>query len=54
MLLDGMAIMAVSLGVLGLAFRLTGLIANLGVVSVVCLMVYVGAFAVSLGRFSGS
>ena len=32
---------------LGLAFRLTGLVENLGVVSVVGLMVYVGAFASS-------
>ena len=32
-----------------MAFRLTGLIDNLGVVSMICLMVYVGAFAMSLG-----
>ena len=49
LLLGGIAVMAVSLFVLGLAFALGGLSSNLGVVSVVCLMVYVGAFAVSLG-----
>jgi MFS transporter, SP family, galactose:H+ symporter len=49
LLLGGIAVMAVSLFVLGLAFVLGGLSSNLGVVSVVCLMVYVGAFAISLG-----
>jgi sugar transport protein len=34
---------------LALAFRLTGLIDNLGVVSMICLMIDVGAFATSLG-----
>jgi MFS transporter, SP family, galactose:H+ symporter len=49
LLLGGIAVMAASLFVLGLAFVLTGVGSNLGVVSVVCLMVYVGAFAISLG-----
>jgi MFS transporter, SP family, galactose:H+ symporter len=49
LLLGGMVVMAVAVATLGLAFRLTGLMSNLGVVSVLWLMVYVGAFAVSLG-----
>jgi MFS family permease len=49
LLLGGMTVMAVALAALGLAFRLAGQTANLGAVSVVWLMVYVGAFAISLG-----
>jgi sugar porter (SP) family MFS transporter len=49
LLLGGMLVMAIALFILGLAFRLTGLGDSLGVVSVVSLMVYVGAFAISLG-----
>jgi sugar porter (SP) family MFS transporter len=49
LLLGGMVVMAVALAVLGLAFRLIGLADNLAVVAVVCLMIYVGAFAISLG-----
>jgi MFS transporter, SP family, galactose:H+ symporter len=41
--------MAVALAALGLAFRLTGLIDNLGVVSMIGLMIDAGAFATSLG-----
>jgi hypothetical protein len=41
--------MAIALAALGLAFRLSGQTGNLGVVSVVWLMVHVGAFAISLG-----
>jgi SP family galactose:H+ symporter-like MFS transporter len=49
LLLGGMTVMAIALAALGLAFRLSGQTGNLGVVSVVWLMVYVGAFAISLG-----
>ena len=49
LLLGGMLIMAVALAVLGLAFKLSGVIDNLAAVSLVSLMVYVGAFAIGLG-----
>jgi sugar porter (SP) family MFS transporter len=49
LLLGGMSVMAIALFMLGLAFRLTGLGDRLGTVSVVSLMIYVGAFAISLG-----
>jgi MFS transporter, SP family, galactose:H+ symporter len=49
LLLGGLVVMGVALGMLGLAFRLTGLDLNLGLIAVACLMVYVGAFAISLG-----
>jgi sugar porter (SP) family MFS transporter len=49
LLLGGMTVMTLALAALGLAFRLAGQTANLGAVSVVWLMVYVGAFAISLG-----
>jgi MFS family permease len=49
LLLGGMLIMAVALALLGLAFKLSGVIDNLAAVSLVSLMVYVGAFAIGLG-----
>jgi SP family galactose:H+ symporter-like MFS transporter len=49
LLLGGMLVMAIALFTLGFAFRLGGSSDNLGAVSVVWLMVYVGAFAISLG-----
>jgi SP family galactose:H+ symporter-like MFS transporter len=49
LLLGGMLVMAIALATLGLAFRFAGLSETQGTVSVVSLMVYVGAFAISLG-----
>jgi SP family galactose:H+ symporter-like MFS transporter len=49
LLLGGMALMAVALFALGLAFALPGLISSLSSVAVAFLMLYVGAFAISLG-----
>jgi sugar porter (SP) family MFS transporter len=49
LLLAGMAIMAVALFALGLAFTLSNLISSLSFMAVACLMIYVGAFAISLG-----
>jgi MFS transporter, SP family, galactose:H+ symporter len=49
LLLGGMVIMAVALTVLGLAFKLSGIIDNLAAVPLISLMVYVGAFAIGLG-----
>jgi SP family galactose:H+ symporter-like MFS transporter len=49
LLLVSLAGMAVSLGVLGLAFALPRFAASLGWIAVVSLMVYVGSFAVGLG-----
>jgi SP family galactose:H+ symporter-like MFS transporter len=49
LLLGGMAVMAVALFALGLAFALPGLIGSLSSVAVAFLMLYVGAFAISLG-----
>jgi MFS family permease len=44
-----MLVMAIALAILGLAFRFAGLNDTQGAVSVLSLMVYVGAFAISLG-----
>ena len=49
LLLVSLAGMALSLGVLGLAFALPQLSGSLGWIAVVSLMVYVGSFAVGLG-----
>jgi len=49
LLLGGMVVMGVALGILGLAFRLIGVLDNVAAVSLVSLMVYVGAFAIGLG-----
>jgi SP family galactose:H+ symporter-like MFS transporter len=49
LLLVSLAGMAVSLGVLGLAFDLPRFAGSLGWIAVVSLMLYVGAFAVGLG-----
>ena len=49
MLIGGMVLMAATLAALGLTFRFVGQTGDLGVVSVVWLMLYVGAFAISLG-----
>jgi SP family galactose:H+ symporter-like MFS transporter len=49
LLLIGLIGMVVSLGVLGLAFTLPNLSAVLGWVAAVCLMMYVGSFAIGLG-----
>jgi MFS transporter, SP family, galactose:H+ symporter len=49
LLLGGMAVMAVALFGLGLAFALPALTSSLSSVAVAFLMVYVGAFAISLG-----
>jgi sugar porter (SP) family MFS transporter len=49
LLIGGMLVMAIALAVLGLAFALTGLAGSLGAIAVASMMVYVGAFAVSLG-----
>jgi MFS transporter, SP family, galactose:H+ symporter len=49
LLLAGLMVMGVALVMLGLAFMLSGLFANLRVASVVWLMIYGGAFAISLG-----
>lgn len=49
LLIIGLSGMILSLGMLGFAFALPGLTEYLGLVSVVCLMLYVGSFAISLG-----
>ena len=49
LLLYVMAIMAIALFALGLAFRFTDLISSVSVLAVPLLMIYVGAFAISLG-----
>jgi MFS transporter, SP family, galactose:H+ symporter len=49
LLIVGITGMIISLGILGVAFALPGLKESLGMVSVVCLMLYVGSFAISLG-----
>jgi sugar porter (SP) family MFS transporter len=49
LLLGGMLVMAIALAILGLEFRLAGLNDTQGAAAVVSLMVYVGAFAISLG-----
>jgi MFS transporter, SP family, galactose:H+ symporter len=49
LLIVGITGMIISLGILGVAFALPGLNESLGIVSVVCLMLYVGSFAISLG-----
>jgi sugar porter (SP) family MFS transporter len=49
MLIGGMVLMAATLAALGLTFRFVGQTGDLGAVSVVWLMLYVGAFAISLG-----
>lgn len=49
LLIIGIIGMVISLGILGIAFALPGLSGSLGIVSVICLMLYVGSFAISLG-----
>lgn len=49
LLLGGIAGMAISLGLLGFAFRSPALAQHLGWASVIGLMLYVGSFALSLG-----
>jgi MFS family permease len=49
LLIGGMVVMAAALTVLGLTLSFVGQRDDLGVVSVVWLMLYVGAFAISLG-----
>ena len=49
LLLGGMAVMALALAALGLAFRTAASTGSVGPFAVICLMVYVGAFAISLG-----
>jgi sugar porter (SP) family MFS transporter len=49
LLLGGMAVMAFALFALGLAFLLPGLDGGLSLLAVALLMLYVGAFAISLG-----
>lgn len=49
LLLVGISGMIVSLGIMGLAFIIPGLTSSLGWVAVICLMLYVGSFAISLG-----
>jgi SP family galactose:H+ symporter-like MFS transporter len=49
LLLVGLAGMVFSLGLLGFTFYLPGLGSSVGVLSVVSLMLYVGAFAIGLG-----
>jgi len=49
LLIIGIIGMIISLGILGIAFALPGLNGSLGILSVVCLMLYVGSFAISLG-----
>jgi MFS transporter, SP family, galactose:H+ symporter len=54
LLIWGMVVMAVTLTALGLAFRFIGHTSNLGVVSVVWLMLYVGRSPSVSGLSSGS
>jgi sugar porter (SP) family MFS transporter len=49
LLIGGMVVMAAMLAALGLTFMFVGLVGDLGVVSIVWLMLYVGAFAISIG-----
>jgi sugar porter (SP) family MFS transporter len=49
LLLYGLVGMAVSLGVLGLAFAIQGLSGAIGYVALACLVVYIASFAVSVG-----
>ena len=49
LLLFGLVGMALSLGVLGLAFLLQGLSGAIGYVALACLVVYIASFAVSIG-----
>jgi SP family galactose:H+ symporter-like MFS transporter len=49
LLIGGMVVMAAALAALGLTLRFVGQRDDLGVFSVVWLMLYVGAFAISLG-----
>jgi MFS transporter, SP family, galactose:H+ symporter len=49
LLLFGVALMTVSLTVMGLAFRISGLLEQHAWIAVVCLMMYVASFAISLG-----
>ena len=49
LLLVGIAGMIVTLGVLGLSFRISNPSAQLAWIAVICLMGYVAAFAISLG-----
>src|SRR5215831_19272720 len=52
LLLVGIAGMIVTLGVLGLSFRISNPSGHLAWMAVICLMGYVAAFAISLGRSS--
>ena len=49
LLLYGLVGMAVSLGVLGLAFLIQGLSGAIGYVALACLVIYIASFAVSVG-----
>lgn len=49
LLLAGITGMIISLAIMGLAFAMPGLTESLGWVAVICLMLYVGSFAISLG-----
>jgi sugar porter (SP) family MFS transporter len=49
LLLVGITGMILSLGIMGLAFIMPSLTSSLGWVAVICLMLYVGSFAISLG-----
>ncbi len=49
LLLVGITGMILSLGVMGLAFIMPNLTGSLGWVAIICLMLYVGSFAISLG-----
>jgi sugar porter (SP) family MFS transporter len=49
LLLVGIIGMIMSLGIMGLAFIMPNLTSSLGWVAVICLMLYVGSFAISLG-----
>ncbi|MTK64949.1 MAG: sugar porter family MFS transporter [Methanobacterium sp.] len=49
LLLVGITGMIISLGIMGLAFIMPDLTSSLGWVAVICLMLYVGSFAISLG-----
>ena len=49
LLLFGLVGMALSLGVLGLAFLLPGLSGAVGYVALACLVIYIASFAVSIG-----
>jgi sugar porter (SP) family MFS transporter len=49
LLLIGITGMILSLGIMGLAFIMPNLTGSLGWVAIICLMLYVGSFAISLG-----